>query len=392
MPVTVITGARQTGKTTLAKALRDRRRYYTLDDVGLRGLASDSPDQLLESLPVTIDEVQRVPGLLLAAKRRVDEGRVAGSIVFTGSANLALMKTVNESLAGRAYYLHLLPFCPSEWNESRMGLEAIDTLFADDSPMRRWPEGPVDWPRWLLRGGYPPALEIEADDDRAIWFAGYLETYLERDLRQLSDVASLPDFQRMMRLLALRCARTLNQSEVARDAGLSVPTAHRYINLLETGYQIVRVANYRANATTALLKAPKLMWTDSGMAAWLAGVNAANLADRPDSGFWLEQLVFQTLQAWKALDPRRQIHFWRDDSTKAEIDFILEDAGRLVALEIKASRNVGPADARWIRSFQQSAHRRGAAPIRGAVLHTGGENRPLGERLHALSLHAFAPG
>jgi predicted AAA+ superfamily ATPase len=392
MPVSVITGARQTGKTTLAKESLGDRRYYTLDEVRIRGLAQDDPDALFDDLPVTIDEVQRVPDLLSAAKRRVDEKRSPGSIVLTGSANLALMKTVSESLAGRAYYLHLLPFCASEWNRNRQALAAIDALFTDDFSIAQWPEGAVDWVSWLMRGGYPSALEIEADVDRSLWFAGYLETYLERDLRQLSDVASLPDFGRMMRLLALRSARRLNQAEVARDAALPAPTVHRYINLLETGYQIVRLTNYRRNTTTALKKIPKLLWTDCGLAAWLAGVQASGLEDRADCGFWLEQLVFQTLQAWAALDPRRHVHFWSDDSSKGEIDFILEQGGRLVALEVKAARQAGPADARWISDFQRTVGKTGSNLVRGAVLHTGRENCPIGKGLHALSLHSFAPG
>jgi uncharacterized protein len=390
MPVTVITGARQTGKTTLAKEFLDSRSYYTLDEVGVRGLARDDPESLLAELPVTIDEVQRAPDFLSAVKRRVDRNRSPGEIVLTGSANLSLMKDVSESLAGRAAYLRLLPFCPSEWTEAARTLPAIDALFAEDFTLEAWPEGPVDWVRWLLRGGYPSALEIEADADRSLWFSGYLETYLERDLRQLSNIGSLPDFQRLMRLLALRCGKLLNQADLARDAALSAATTHRHLNLLETGFQVARLANYRRNPTTALVKARKLMWTDCGLAAWLSGLHPAALSGRPDAGQWLEQLVYQTLQSWAALDPRRHIHFWREGA--AEVDFVLEQAGQLVAVEVKTSRQVGSADARWLSEFQTLFSRTDAPPIRGAVLHGGKENRPLGKDLFALSLHPFAPG
>ena len=145
------------------------------------------------------------------------------------------------------------------------------------------------WQHWLLCGGFPPALALEADHDRGLWFAAYVQMYLERDLRQLSDVASLPNFQRLMALAANRTAKLLNQADLARDAALSHPTAHRYLNLLETGCLITRIRPFTTNPSPAMVKAPKLLWSDCGLAAWLAGIRAAeDVAKRLDSGFWLE--------------------------------------------------------------------------------------------------------
>jgi uncharacterized protein len=383
LPVVVLTGARQTGKTTLVRSLPDPRGYLSLDDLGVLGQAQADPDSLLLERPLALDEVQRAPELLLSLKRQVDRQRRAGDFLLTGSANLLLMSQVAESLAGRAVYLELPPFCPTEWLERPEGLAPLDRLFEPDFKPSDWPEESGDWPDWLLRGGFAPAVTAASEEGRNFWFAGYVQTYLERDLRQLSAVSSLPDFQRLMALAAHRVGRLLNQSELARDAALPQPTVHRHLNLLETGCLIARLPPYATNPATGLVKSRKLYWSDCGLAAWLAGIRSRrDLSGRMDQGFWLEQAVFQSLQAWRALDSTsRRLYFWRDRSGR-EVDFILEKNGVLVALEIKAASQVTPADVAGIKAFQQGlgANRR---LRRGAVLH-GGSARPLGENLHAL--------
>lgn len=383
LPVTVLTGARQTGKTTLTRTIGPGRGYFTLDDVGILDQAERDPDSLLSARPVILDEVQRAPQILLAVKRAVDSGRRAGDFILTGSANLLLMKQVAETLAGRAIYLDLPPFCPTEWRERKGALSPVDRLFAQDFDWREWPDGPGDWTGWLLRGGFPPALEINSEADRGLWFAAYVQTYLERDLRQLSAISSLPDFQRLMMLAAQRTGKLLNQADLARDAALSHPTAHRYLNLLETGCLIRRLRPLATNPMAALVKAPKLFWTDCGLAAWLAGIRSStDVAARMDSGFWLEQTIFQTLEAWRSLGPQqRKLHFWRDRAGH-EVDFILEEAGKFVALEIKASSQVTANDATGIRSFREDLKRKSSL-VRGVVLHSG-KARPLGDGILAL--------
>jgi predicted AAA+ superfamily ATPase len=384
LPVTVVTGARQTGKTTLAKSLNPSRAYFTLDDVGVLDQAERQPDSLLRSRPVTLDEVQRTPPLLLAVKRAVDEERRAGDFLLTGSANLLLMHRVADTLAGRAIYLELPPFCPAEWQQRKTALQPLDRLFAPDFDIREWPAETGDWPAWLLRGGYPPALAIASDSDRSLWFSAYIQTYLERDLRQLSAVSSLPDFQRVMALAAHRTGRLLNQADVARDAALTHPTTHRYLNLLETGCLVTRIRPYATNPNLALVKTPKLLWTDCGLAAALAGIKTpAEATARPDSGFWLEQALYQTLQTWRALDPlQRRLHFWRDRPGH-EVDFILEQNGKLVALEIKSGSTVTSSDASGIRAFRDSLNKTQIL-VRSVVLHAGREGRPLDTGILAL--------
>lgn len=385
-PVVVVAGARQVGKTTLVRDLcpGPKRKYYTLDSLDILSQAQENPDSLLEDLPVTLDEVQRAPELLLAVKRAVDRGRVAGGILLTGSANFSLLRSVADSLAGRAVYLELSPFCKGEWEGSRKSLDLIDGLFREKLDIDAW-EGPrVDWRQMLCRGGFPPALEIEDDAARGMWFGGYVQTYLERDLRQLSNVGNLGDFQVLMRLAAGRTARLLNESDLARDAGISQPTCHRHMHWLEVGCLISRLEAFHANASSGMRKAKKLMWQDAGLAAWLAGIRSPeDVANRPDEGFWLEQAIFQTLQVWRGMDSSsRRITHWRDGG-KRDVDFVLETPQGVVGVEIKASQIVTPSDCTGLRALS-AAMPKGRPFLRGVVLHGGTEPRSMGEGIYAL--------
>lgn len=387
MPVVIVTGARQTGKTTLVRdLLKDaRRRYMTLDRLEILEQARSHPESLVKDPPLTLDEVQREPGLLLSIKRRVDEDRKPGMYVLTGSANLSLMQSVSESLAGRALYLELPPFCPLEWTSTDPeALGPLDALFASDFHARQWPRGGGGWKSWLLRGGFAPALQLKADGDRDLWFSGYVQTYLERDLRDLARIADLPSFQKLMRLAAQRTGKLLNQSEIARDLDLPQPTGHRYLNLLEIGYQITRLPVYATNPVSSLVKAKKLFWNDCGLAAWLAGIQSeGEIAKRHDEGHWLEQAVFQTLQAWRSLDPgKRRLYYWRNRQGR-EVDFILEQHGKIVALEVKGAETIGSRDTEGLAAFREAIGRRKDL-VRSAVLYGGGEARELEEDCFAL--------
>ena len=391
MPAVCLTGARQVGTTTLAKHFVDAGRpYVTLDSLDVLDQARRDPDSLVATPPLVLGEVQRAPALTLAIKRRIDVARRPGDYLLTGSARLPLLKAAADSLAGRAVYFDLPPFCPREWAADPQQLRPLDALVSGSLGPGDWPV-PEDlsdkdtWQGWLLRGGFPPALELAADVDRDLWFTGYVQTYLERDLRDLSAISSLPDFQRMMRLAAQRTGRLLNQSDVARDAGMSHPTCHRYLNLLEAGCQLVRLPPYASNPTTGLVKSPKLLWADCGLAAWLAGISdLAVLKRRQDLGFWLEQAIFMSLQTWRSLDVgRRRLYYWRDRSGN-EVDFLLEEGERLVALEVKLSSQATVDDAAGILALRRTLKNRSATELPGAVLHGGDSVRTLAENVVAL--------
>ena len=278
MPAVVVTGARQTGKSTLAQGLTPGgRRYFSLDDLDVMDAARRDPEVLVGGAkPVTLDEVQREPNLLLAVKRAIDRRRTPGQFLLTGSANLLLMGRVSESLAGRASYLALWPMTRREQlGLGRCGFwdELLDTRDDDwlDLLSAR-PDEPEDWRAVARRGGFPtPAVHLRKAEDRAVWFDGYVRTYLERDLQDLSSIASLPDFRRVMRAACLRLGQLVNQTELGRDVALPQPTVHRYLNLLETSYLLVRLPAYAVNRTKRLIKSPKLYWADTGVALHLAG-------------------------------------------------------------------------------------------------------------------------
>jgi uncharacterized protein len=370
-PVVVVTGSRQTGKSTLVQSLgeADGRTYLTLDDLEILERARREPAALVAGLDrATLDEVQRAPDLLLAVKREVDERRQAGRFVLTGSANLLLLRRVSETLAGRAVHLTLWPLTRRE----QLGLGAAGAwprLFA--APDRSWrdllaaesaPE--EDWRDLARRGGYPtPSYELAAPEERARWFAGYARTYLERDLQELSSVTSLVDFRRLMRAACLRLGNLVNQTEIARDVGLSQPTVHRHLDLLEASYQLVRVPAFAVNRTKRLIKSPKLYWCDTGLGLHLAG------EDEP-RGAHLENLILTDLVAWRdAAVEAPEILFWRTTAGE-EVDFVIEHKGQLLPVEVKASSRPRLADARSLQLFREEYPDRART---GLLLHTGNE-------------------
>jgi predicted AAA+ superfamily ATPase len=395
MPVVVVTGMRQAGKTTLVRDLGvgRGRHYRSLDDYGLIEQATTDPHSLIADTPVTLDEVQRAPGVLLAVKNAVDTDRRKGRYLLTGSANLLLMKSVADSLAGRAVYLELAPFCPSEWTgASTTAPSLLNSLFDTRLRITDWPATAGDWRPWLLSGGFAPAVMARSVEERDFWFSGYVQAYLERDLRDLARLSALPDMRAIMRLAALRTGRLLNQSEIARDAAVSQPTCHRYLNLLETGCQIARVPPYAANQALSLVKAPKLLWCDCGLAAWLAGIrDTAALDRRADKGFWFEQAVFQSLRTWASLNPaHRTLYYWRNRAGN-EVDIVLEQDDMLVGCEIKLSRSVGPSDTKGLSAFESSLGRRRDRLVRSVVFFTGHQSRALSGSCVALSTGCLFP-
>lgn len=368
MPTVVVTGARQTGKSTLAQNLvPGNRRFFSLDDFDVLDAARRDPEVLVGGAqPVTLDEVQRAPELLHAVKQAIDRQRLPGQFLLTGSANLLLMRQVSESLAGRASYLTLWPMTRREQRGlGRCGLWE-ELLAADDADwldlLSAEPDEPEDWRELAARGGFPtPALHLETAQDRAIWFDGYVRTYLERDLQELASIAALPDFRRLMRAACLRLGQIVNQTELGRDVALPQPTVHRYLNLLETSYLLVRLPAYAVNRTKRLMKSPKLYWGDTGVALHLSG-------ETEPTGAYLENLVLCDLVAWRdARLDRAEVLYWRT-TTGEEVDFVIETGGRLLPIEVKATSRPRLADAAHLRTFRAEYGEQSRA---GLLLHTG---------------------
>lgn len=305
------------------------------------------------------------------------------------------MEGVSESLAGRACYVSLRPMTetektgdprPGPWGDlvrSKSVREAFDVL----------PRGPVrtfDWASAVQEGGFPVAATEPDAEARRSWFDAYVQTYVERDLRQLSLVSDLVDFRRLMRVAALRVGRLVNQAEVARDAGLSHATAHRYLNLLETSFLITRVAQYSVTRTKRLLKMPKLYWADTGLAATLAGVeDEPTLSSHECQGGLLENLVWHHLRCAADASPRPwEVLTWRTVQGH-ELDFVLESANSLLPVEVKSSRQVSGDDLKGLEAFLQEYPDRARF---GVIVHCGRECRLVGGRILAIPVRtALSP-
>jgi len=384
--VVVLTGARQVGKSTLLRCAEPFAswRYYTLDDFDVLRQAEHDPKALWAGESnVVLDEVQKAPTLLPAIKRAVDQTRGGVRFMLSGSTNFLLLKQVSESLAGRAVYFVLPPMTLGE-TQSQSAPTLLADLLAGKLPSEKKIIAPLpDLIPLLLRGGMPPLLTLSGPEAWVQWWEGYVATYLERDLRQISQIESLPDFHRLMELLALRSGQVLNQSDLARDARLSQSTVHRYLNLLETTHLFQRLPAFVSSHTTRLLKTPKAHWTDAGLAIFLAGYfDVPSLTQARELGNFFESFVIHHLKALaELLTPRARLYYWRTTNGK-EVGVVIEQGQRLIACEIKMSDNVAFTDADNLRLFMVE-HPKTTA---GIIIYRGQEVRRLDEKIVALPL------
>lgn len=382
-PVVVLTGPRQSGKTTLLKHLfPGDYSYVSLEPPDVRTAASSDPRGFIElnGPPVIFDEIQYAPELLPYIKERVDSERdLSGQYLLTGSQNLLLVERVTESLAGRAAMLGLMPLTRREVaNEP-------GALFPWEKKRKSTPEKTLaymDLWKSFLRGGYPELI-AHPRRDHSLWQASYVQTYLERDVRGLRQVGDLTQFQNFLRALAARSAQLLSISELARDLGVAVNTVKAWLSVLEATYQVIILRPYFANIGKRLVKTPKVYFVDTGILCYLAGLkDPAHAASGPLGGAIMETAVlsevFKTL-IHRGVEPR--IHFWRT-SAGQEIDLLVEYEGRLVPLEVKLSATPQPAMASSIKAFRKDFGEKLSAP--GYVIHPGDISLPLGPDALAL--------
>jgi predicted AAA+ superfamily ATPase len=384
LPVVVVTGLRQAGKTTFLQrepALAGRR-YVTLDDLATLEAARADPEGLLAGPdPVTIDEAQRCPELLVAVKRAVDRDRRPGRVLLSGSANFALLHSITETLAGRAIYLELHPFSRRE----RLGATSRPPFvvrFWDSPALGRPPAFTPVTDGDVLAGGMPSVVLGEAKR-QDLWFTGYEQTYLERDVRELAQVADLVTFRSFLRLAALRTGQLLNQSALARDAKLSAATAGRYLGLLETSYVLARLPPYLRSRASRLVKSPKLFLSDAGLAAHLCGVRDVGPgADEPMRGPLYETYVAQNLAAILGAHwPDAELGFWNVQG-RHEVDFVVSRGRNVLGVEVKAAARFTEADLMGLRAFAA-----GTSGVRAVVLAYGGaEAVSLGDGAFAIPI------
>jgi uncharacterized protein len=386
-PVVFIQGARQTGKSTLAKSLAAEgydARYLTLDDAVTLSAAESDPTGFIAGLdgPVIIDEVQRAPGLALAIKSAVDSDRKPGQFLLTGSANVLVLPKLAESLAGRME-IHTL------WPLSQGELAGSDDLFIDKIFQTKFKPGNAPgegWPKLvdrIVQGGYPEMLSRTTADRRQAWFGSYLTSILQRDVRDISNIRDLADLPRLLTLVASRAASLLDYSDLARSIGIPQTTLKRYIALLEATFLVQTLPAWFTNIGKRLVKAPKVLINDTGLLTHLLGADAARLrADPSLGGGILENFIALELikqRGWSKLQP--VIHHFRTHNGD-EVDLVLEDrAGRIVGIEIKASATIDSSHFRGLKALAEAA---GDRFVRGVVIFSGTAAVPFASNLLAV--------
>lgn len=355
-PVVLVTGSRQAGKTTLLREeFGGSHAYVSLERPDVRERALADPVAFFEEHPppLILDEIQQATALLPHLKERVDEDRRPGAWLLTGSQAFGLMSGVSESLAGRVAVLQLDPLSTRETLElaSRDPLEQVfgggDGAEAGSS--RR--EG-LRLDDWLLRGSYPEPRLNELVD-RELWFSSYVQTYLERDVRELVQVADLGSFHRFLRLLAGRTGQLLNLAELGRDAGVTAPTARRWLSVLEASQVVHLLQPHHRNFGKRIRKSPKVYWLDPGLPTFLLGLRDREAVLRgPTAGPLAEAaVVSEWLKAFRERGDGTELSFWRS-AAGLEVDLVVERDGRLHGVEVKATRTPTPhhadALARWM--------------------------------------------
>jgi len=389
-PVVMLTGPRQSGKSTLVQALARERTgaiYRTLDDALTLVAARDDPVGFVAEggSPSVIDEVQRAPELLLEIKASVDRDRRPGRFVVTGSADVLSLPKVADSLAGRMEVLRLWPLSQGEIEGSRERF--LDALLAGD-PASLARDAPALSKDELLgkvaRGGFPEALG-RTGTRRERWFESYLDTVLHREVRDLSSITGLAELHRLMLLLAARGTGLVNVAGIGRDLGVPQTTLKRQLALLEATFLIRLVPAWYRNVGQRLVKAPKLALVDAGLMSHLLGSARGQHVGPLVESFVLMELLKQASFS----DARPRLHHYRT-AAGVEVDALLEvRGGRVAGVEVKAAATVKPADLRGLRTL---AERLGDDFVAGVVLHTGPDSARLGERIWALPLGALWSG
>jgi predicted AAA+ superfamily ATPase len=318
-PVVVVTGPRQAGKSTLIRESLPNWQMLSLEDLDLRRFAQQDPRGFLKlyPAPLIIDEVQRVPELLSYIQTIVDGSDKMGQYVLSGSQQFSLLAGITQSLAGRASLIELHPLRLKELQDGGAAKSSLNQL--------------------LLQGGYPAVHARKLDPTR--YYADYVGSYIERDVRSLSAVQDLGNFQRFMRLCAARTGQLLNLNGLANDCGISHPTAQAWMNLLEASYVVRRIAPYHRNFGKRLVKAPKLYFLDTGLCAWLLGITSAvQMATHYVRGALFETWVVTEAIKWRAVRGDKQpLYFWRDNIGN-EIDLLLEQDGQITLVEVKSGQ------------------------------------------------------
>lgn len=383
-PVVLISGPRQSGKTTLVKQLAANRTYLTLDDGPTLLAALDDPIGLIRNFDaLVIDEIQRAPGLLLAIKKSVDEDRRPGRFLLTGSANLMTLPLVADSLAGRIENQVLLPLAQAEMLADGGCRDWIDQLYLDKVPH---PVGAFDdLVTRVLRGGYPEIVARDSVRRRQAWARQYLGMLLTRDVRDLARLDKLEHLPRLLAMLAQVSGQLCNYSQMGGQIGLDHKTVGRYLAVFEQMFLLQRIPVWSANGLSRLVKTPKIQFLDPGLlAALLEVAEISPIRNRTRFGQLLESFVFSEMLKLCTWSERRYALSYYRDKSQREVDFVIENAlGNIVGIEIKAAASINATDFAGLRHLASLAPDRFAV---GIVLYNGVSTLPVGPKLWAVPL------
>ncbi|WP_457572337.1 ATP-binding protein [Desulfovulcanus sp.] len=382
-PVVMLVGARQVGKTTLVLGLE--RDYIVMDDITELDAALHDPQGYIAKVkkPVTIDEIQKIPGLLPAIKLYVDKKRVPGDFLLTGSANVLSLKRCSETLAGRVVELTLWPLSAKEKNQKPFdnpvetiftkGVEALDV---DDSVG-------ASLLTHIVEGGYPLSFLQQSAQGRFMWFNSYISTYIERDVRTIGELRDIDNFIRFYNILMPRSASLLNKSELSKESQLNKSTVDNYISLLEKVYQIYILRPYFDNIKKRFVKSPKFYVTDSGLLCHILNIhNTSDLINSRYKGNIFETFIFSELLKHISYSNMLIQFFFYRTHDKREIDFILQSGDKKVAIEVKAAQSVTKNDFSHIIDFQNSTQ----CDVIGIVFYSGNRIVPFGRNLFAVPI------
>lgn len=389
-PIVSITGPRQSGKTTLIKAITDKSKnwkYYNLDNREILLKIKEDPSLFTNSLSsnTVIDEAQKAPELFHSLKELVDSG-FKHKIIISGSANFLLMKSITESLAGRVGILELLPFTVSEATSStskkiiKLILSSKDVIDFKDKLIRLKKTKPSDMLEFILMGGFPKVYELN-QTQASKWFEAYISTYIEKDLRDLSQITNLDSFQKVYKILAFQTGNILNINNISSDLGIDSKTVKKYVSILESSYQCKLIYPFHMKTNKQLVKRPKIYYFDTGLINYFYENHTNDqMLNGGEWGKILETFLFSELyKEIKDITPKPSINFWRTNNG-AEVDFVITTGKKLYPIEVKSSFKINHYELRGMQSFMESYQN---VPF-GIVIYRGQESILVDKKIIAI--------
>lgn len=379
-PCVLVVGARQVGKSTLSLGLDIE--YRVFDNLTDRESALNDPTGYIKTLPkpICLDEIQKVPEILEAIKLEIDQRRVNGTFLLTGSANILDMKKTKDSLAGRIIEVQLCPLSQKELAK-KCEENVVDALFQKDIYTIQIEQiSPKDIYKAIITGGYPEAQKITSIRGKSLWCNSYISTYVERDIRDVGELRDIASFIRFYNIITPRSGSLLNKSDLANDANISEATLSNYLSMLSMIYQVSLIQPYSSNISKRFIKTPKLYMNDTGLLAHILNITTTDeLLASPKKGSVVETFVFCELQkhiSYSHTAPKLY-HYRTND--KKEIDFILEKGDKIVAIEVKSSQTIKMDDFKHIIDFQNKTDNK---EVVGVVLYMGDTITPFGDENH----------